>query len=131
MPWLAVQVRLELARAYLALADPAGARTMLQEVDDLLRRIPDLGALVELQRELTSKVQNAPATSPGMSTVTAAELRLLFYLPTHLSFREIGERLNLSPHTVKSQAISIYRKLDVTSRGEAIGHAQQLGLLEA
>ncbi len=131
MPWLAVQVRLELARAYLALADPAGARTMLREVEDLLRRIPDLGVLGELQRELTTKVQNAPATAPGMSTLTAAELRLLFYLPTHLSFREIGERLDLSPHTVKSQAISIYRKLDVTSRGEAIGHARQLGLLEA
>ncbi len=131
MPWLAVQVRLELARAYLALADPAGARTMLREVEDVLRRIPDLGVLGELQRELTSKVRNAPATAPGVSTLTAAELRLLLYLPTHLSFRQIGERLGLSPHTVKSQAISIYRKLDVTSRSEAIEHARQLSLLEA
>jgi LuxR family maltose regulon positive regulatory protein len=130
MPWLAVQVRLELARAYLALADPAGARTMLRETEAVFRRSPDLGALEGFVSELMSKVENAPATAPGMSTLTAAELRLLPYLPTYLSFREIGERLSVSPHTVKSQAISIYRKLDVTSRSDAIEHAQQLGLLD-
>ena len=130
VPWLAVQVRLELARAYLALADPAGARTMLRETEELFRRSPDLGVLGGLMTELTSKVEEAPSSAPGMSSLTAAELRLLPYLPTHLSFREIGERLRVSPHTVKSQAISVYRKLDVTSRSEAIEHARTLGLLD-
>ena len=65
----------------------------------------------------------------GASTLTAAELRLLPYLPTHFSFREIGERLFVSPHTVKSQAISIYRKLGVTSRSGAIEQARRLGFL--
>ena len=130
LPWLAVQVRLELARAYLALADPAGARTMLREAEALFRRSPDLGVLGGLVTELTSKVEEAPSTAPGMSSLTAAELRLLPYLPTYLSFREIGERLSVSPHTVKSQAISVYRKLDVTSRSEAIEQARLLGLLD-
>jgi LuxR family transcriptional regulator, maltose regulon positive regulatory protein len=49
-------------------------------------------------------------------------------LATHLSFREIGERLHLSPHTVKTQAMSIYRKLGVSSRSQAVQRAQQLGL---
>ena len=67
----------------------------------------------------------------GASALTAAELRLLPLLATHLSFRELGERLDLSPHTVKTQAISIYRKLGVSTRSQAIQHAQQLGLLPA
>jgi LuxR family maltose regulon positive regulatory protein len=68
-------------------------------------------------------------TGLGASSLTTAELRVLPLLPTYLSFREIGERLFVSQHTVKSQAVSIYRKLGVSSRGEAIEHAQQFGLL--
>jgi LuxR family transcriptional regulator, maltose regulon positive regulatory protein len=48
---------------------------------------------------------------------------------THHSFREIGQRLHLSQHTVKSQAMSIYRKFSVSSRSEAIQRADDLGLL--
>jgi LuxR family maltose regulon positive regulatory protein len=54
---------------------------------------------------------------------------LVPFLPTHLSFREIGERLYISRHTVKSQALSIYRKLGVSSRSEAITCMHDLGLL--
>jgi hypothetical protein len=48
-------------------------------------------------------------------------------LPTHLSFREIGERLYISRHTVKTQAISVYRKLGVASRSEAIDRVEAIG----
>jgi LuxR family maltose regulon positive regulatory protein len=65
------------------------------------------------------------------SSLTRAELRLLPLLSTHLSFREIGERLYISQHTVKTQAMSIYRKLGVSSRSEAIQCARTLGLLAA
>ena len=64
------------------------------------------------------------------STLTAAELRLLPLLTTHLSFREIAERLYVSRNTVKSQAISVYRKLDASSRSEAIERAVELGLVD-
>ena len=56
--------------------------------------------------------------------------RLLPLLSTHLSFKEIGERLFVSPNTVKSQAISIYRKLDATSRSEALERAAEAGLID-
>jgi LuxR family maltose regulon positive regulatory protein len=36
----------------------------------------------------------------------------------------------LSRHTIKSQAVSIYRKLDAASRSQAITRARELGLLE-
>ena len=49
-------------------------------------------------------------------------------LSTHLSFREISEQLTVSPHTVKTQAISVYRKLGVASRSKAVQRAQKLGL---
>jgi LuxR family maltose regulon positive regulatory protein len=129
IPYLAVQTRLELARAYLALADAGGAWTMLREIDPLLRRQPDLGRLGAEAEELRASLKTMRADAPGASTLTTAELRLLPYLATHLSFREIGERLYLSRHTVKSQAMATYRKLNVTSRNGAVERARELGLL--
>jgi LuxR family transcriptional regulator, maltose regulon positive regulatory protein len=64
-----------------------------------------------------------------VSTLSTAELRLLLLLATYLSFREIGERLYVSQHTVKTQAISIYRKLGASSRSEAVQRLQEIGLL--
>jgi hypothetical protein len=43
--------------------------------------------------------------------------------------REIGERLDLSRHTVKTQAMSIYRKLGVSSRSQAIQRLQEISLV--
>ena len=63
--------------------------------------------------------------------MSPAELRLLHFLPTHLSFREIAEELFVSANTVKTQARSIYRKLGVSSRAEAVACARTAGLLEA
>ena len=63
--------------------------------------------------------------------LTAAELRLLPYLATQLSYREIGERLFIARSTVKSEAVSAYRKLCASSRSEAVQYAAELGLIEA
>ena len=65
----------------------------------------------------------------GVSSLTTAELRLLPFLPTHLSLVEITERLVVSRNTVKTQAISIYRKFGVPSRGETITRMRELGLV--
>jgi LuxR family maltose regulon positive regulatory protein len=71
----------------------------------------------------------AQTKTPGASTLTEAELRVLPFLATHLSFREIAERLFLSRHTVKSHAMAIYHKLSVTSRTDAVERANALALL--
>ena len=65
----------------------------------------------------------------GGSSLTTAELRVLPLLATHLSFREIAERLFLSRYTVKSQALSVYRKFGVSSRSDAIERAHSVGVL--
>jgi LuxR family maltose regulon positive regulatory protein len=131
-PWFGVQTRLELARAYLALRDIGGARSLLDEVRDILRNRPLLGALSEQADILEEEVGKLPDSAATAGTgLTGAELRLLPLLATHLSFREIGERLYVSRNTVKTQAISVYRKLGVSSRSEAIQRADELGLIEA
>ena len=127
MPYLAVQTLLELGRVCLALDDPAGAKVVLRQARDVLRRRPDLGILPTHVDELRSKLATSRGTV-GVSSLTTAELRLLPLLPTRLTHAEIGERLYVSRHTVKTQAVSVYRKLGVSSRSQAVQHLQELGL---
>jgi LuxR family transcriptional regulator, maltose regulon positive regulatory protein len=131
VPWLAIRARLDLSRAHLAMDDSGGARTLMAEVDDILLLRPDMGALLVERDELARQLREIRGGSAGASTLTMAELRVLPLLTTHLSFREIGERLFVSQNTVKTQAISIYRKLDATSRSEAVERSIELGLLES
>ena len=131
IPWLSVQVRLELGHAYVTLRDRNGARALLAEAQEILRLRPSLGVLGEQVAQLEAEIVAMPqATAGGGSGLTRAELRLLPLLSTHLSFREIGERLFVSRNTIKTQAISVYRKLGVSSRSDAINRAAELGLVE-
>ena len=132
LPWFAVHARLELAKAHLALSDTSGAATLTREADEILRRRPALGTLVADARAVRARLATVADQSSGWaSTLTTAELRLLPLLTTHLSFREIAERLFVSRNTVKTQAISVYRKLDASSRSEAIERAVELGLVDS
>jgi LuxR family maltose regulon positive regulatory protein len=129
LPYYAVQARLELTRASLALTDVAAARGILREVDDLLGWRPDLGTLPRQAGQLRSQVDQVRGDAIGATPLTSAELRLLPLLATHLTFREMGKQLYVSQHTVKSQAMSIYRKLGASSRGQAVQRVRQIGLL--
>ena len=132
LPWLAVQARLEIARAHVALRDADRAQAMLDAVVAILDRCPGLGVLPARAEGLRSEIEDIPEAGDATgSGLTGAELRLLPLLATHLSFREIGERLFVSRNTIKTQAISVYRKLGVTSRSGAIARAQELGLVDA
>jgi LuxR family maltose regulon positive regulatory protein len=130
IPWTTIHL-VQIGQAYLELADPTGARAVLREIDHILRLRPDLGIIGDQAAELATRIETIRHGTAGASSITAAELRLVPFLATHLSFREIGERLHVSRHTVKSQAIAIYRKLGVTSRSEAIERINEIGLLGA
>jgi LuxR family transcriptional regulator, maltose regulon positive regulatory protein len=131
IPWLSVQVRLELSRAYVTLRDRDAARGRLAEAKEILRVRPAIGLLGEDVAKLQAEADAMPQTAGGSNSgLTAAELRLLPLLTTHLSFREIGERLFVSRNTIKTQAISVYRKLGVSSRSDAISRAGELGLVD-
>ncbi len=131
LPHLAVQARIELAGAHIAIADTAGATTLMQEVDELLRHRPGLGTLTGQAEALRTRLSEERGTAiAGMSSLTAAELRLLPMLATHLSMPEIAAQMFLSRNTIRSQAMSVYRKLGASSRSQAVARCHELGLLE-
>lgn len=128
--WLAVGVRVTAARVGIAVGDEAAAREALAESEPFLGRLRDVPVLREEVEELRRRVQPVPEGDGAcLSSITTAEARVLTELPTHHSFREIGDRLFLSRFTVKSHAHSLYRKLGVSSRSEAVERARQLRIL--
>lgn len=128
MPWYSIRVRLNLAKAHVALGDRSAAWHLLREIDDLLHKRPDVGVLSDQIEDFRQSLQAQPSGG-GSVPLTPAELRLLPYLQTHLTIAEIGQRLFISRNTVSSEVGSIYRKLGVTTRGAAVERAVSLGLL--
>jgi LuxR family maltose regulon positive regulatory protein len=130
LPFFAVRARLQLAKAYSSRGDHATARRLLREIRALTLRRPALGALTnqvsEFRRALAGSAHVGAARAAPLS---GAELRLLPYLQTHLTISEIGKRLFVSRNTVSSEVSSIYRKLGVSSRGDAVRQAMSIGLL--
>ena len=131
-PWYASLAHVALARAQLRLSDADEARRLLTEATRLLRRVDGAVALrgwIDDAWACADDYAAGPVACP--SALTRAELRVLRFLPSHLSFREIAARLHVSANTVKTQAHAVYRKLDATSRSEAVAHARALGLVDA
>ena len=129
MPILAVQTLNEMAKAYIEVADMAGARRVTRDAADIIAVRPRLGTIATEHQAIKERLAEMPAGSVGVSSLTTAELRLLPLLVTHLTYPEIGERLYVSRHTVKTQAMSIYRKLGVSSRTGAVEKARDAGLI--
>jgi LuxR family transcriptional regulator, maltose regulon positive regulatory protein len=103
----------------------------MREVDDLLKRRPGLGTLAGEAEALRAQLcRDRGSSVPGASALTAAELRLLPLLSTHLSFPEIAGEMFLPGNTIKSQAMSIYRKPGASSRSQAVARSRELGLVE-
>jgi LuxR family maltose regulon positive regulatory protein len=128
--WFAVEVRVVLARAGIAINEDAVAREALAEAERHLGQLTDAPSLRDQFEQLSRRIQPMPeADRASLSSITAAETRVLRLLPTHHSFREIGELLFLSRFTVKSHAHSLYRKLGVSSRSEAVERSRELRLL--
>jgi LuxR family maltose regulon positive regulatory protein len=129
LPWAGVRLRLQLAKVCFSIAEVVMARQLLREIDDILTHRPALGALTGEVEEFRRVLEASATGATGQSALTPAELRLLPYLQTHLTASGIAERLFVSNHTVKAEVKSIYRKLGVSSRHEAVQKATAMGLL--
>ena len=130
-PWYEAECRIVLARARLRLNGPAAARELIDQARRTLEHIPDAPVLRAWLDEAVPEIDLALSDSAETDwSLTTAELRVLRFLPSHLSFREIAEQLFVSPNTVKTHVRGIYRKLDVSSRGTAVDRARRAGLLE-
>jgi LuxR family maltose regulon positive regulatory protein len=130
-PWYEAPARIALARAQLRLSNVAEARSLIAGAAKVARRIPEAELLRHWIEDGWARADTfAVDALSGPSSLTTAELRVLRFLPSHLSFREIAERLHVSANTVKTQAHAVYRKLDASSRSAAVTRACQLGLLD-
>jgi LuxR family maltose regulon positive regulatory protein len=130
--WLEAECCIALARAELRLSGPAAARKLLERAGRAAGPIADAPVLLEWLANARAEIEVAlDSTRGGDWSLTTAELRILNHLPSHLSFREIAVQLYVSPNTVKTHARGIYRKLGVSSRGEAVELARGAGLVHA
>jgi len=128
-PWYEVEARIALARCAARLGDGPAAEAFLAEAKKLLKRTPDALVLGEWIEESARAVEEHSVSE--VSGLSPAELRVLQFLPGHLSYPQISAETFVSPNTVKTQAQSIYRKLGASSRREAVELAQEAGLLDS
>ena len=131
-PWYEIASRVALARATLRLGDVVGTRSLLSVASSVLPAVAESEPAAAWIDDCQAHAATFAVSSlVGPSALTTAELRVLRMLPTHLSFREMGVRLQVSSNTIKTHAHAVYRKLDACSRSEAVVRARGMGLVDA
>jgi LuxR family maltose regulon positive regulatory protein len=129
--WYEAETRLFIARAHLRLSNAEQARELLTQAGRALRALPDATRLQAWLEDAWERSDSFAETSVmGPEMLTTAELRVLRFLPSHLSFREIAVHLHVSANTIKTQAHAVYRKLDASSRSQAVQRARSVGLVD-
>jgi len=128
-PWSTIVPTLLLARIRLELEDAAGAAELADEAREVLAALPDgtealQARLADLRRRIAGPARQPHAAEP----LTEREMAVLRMLGGTLSLREIGTELYVSPNTVKTHTQAIYRKLGVSSRGDAVARGRRLGI---
>ncbi len=122
----------------LDLAEPSGAVGffLLHPAPSLLKRQASQrtahASLIAQILDLMAgrKPVSSPAgPEPPLEPLSESEIRVLRYLPTHLSAPEIADELYVSTNTVKTHMRHLYAKLGTHRRAEAVAHARALGLL--
>jgi LuxR family maltose regulon positive regulatory protein len=131
-PWLSAQVAITLGQIFLDLGDFAAARFRAEEARGHLTRLLTEGVLRQQLRLLLADLarKGGHPRVPSAMALSTAEMRVLQLLPTHLSLGEIGDELHTSRNTVKTQVAAVYRKLQCSTRTEAVRRGHELGLLE-
>ena len=124
-PWAATLTATILANVYWDLGDLEEAQRWTSAAAECLSAWPDAGILQDRVAQLDATLLQRRGVQP----LTHAESRVLALLPTQLSGDEIAARLFISANTVRSHVRTIYRKLGVTSRSQAVERAREVGLL--
>jgi LuxR family maltose regulon positive regulatory protein len=116
------------ARVLRLLGEDKAATAATVEARSVLEQCPDPGILAETVSTLELPAPNRRVLPQGRA-LSPAEFGVLKLLRSDLSERDIGRELYVAPSTVHSQVRSIYRKLDVRSRADALERSRELGLL--
>ena len=109
------------------------AQAALRSVGDELGELADAGRVPALAAAAEQELRQARHRADEGALLIApskAEQAVLGRLGSDLSARQIASELFLSCNTVRSHMRSIYRKLGVNSRADAVARAEKLGLLE-
>lgn len=119
-----------LASVHQGQGDLPGAWALVEQARELVERLADPGSLPALLEQANRNLDSASRRPVEAATpLTKRERAVLRLLPTRLSTQEIGRELHVSVNTVRSQVQAIYRKLEATSRAEAVARARHLRLL--
>lgn len=123
-----------LTNALMSAAPMGAVRVFLQEGHApaaLLReRIDRFGAWTAFAQQVLARAHPSGAdNSPSGAGLSPRERELLRELPAHQSISDIAARRQVSINTVKSQLRSVYAKLDVQNRADAVSAARRLGLI--
>ena len=127
-PWPKLEALLRLAPVLAGVGDRAGSAADLHEARQLLDSLPhgadaQLARLGRLERQLTARSRPVASGEP----LTERERDVLRMLQGTMSLRDIGRELYLSPNTIKTHARTLYRKLGVSDRKEAVARGRELG----
>jgi LuxR family transcriptional regulator, maltose regulon positive regulatory protein len=130
-PWPTLIGLTALASVRSARGDRGGAREVLAEARATLEPFgDDTGILTELVERQEHELRVRKRRDGALDReLTKRELDVLGLLDGELSTRQIAESLYVAPSTVRTQIKSIYRKLGVSSRGEAVEEAHVRGLI--
>jgi LuxR family maltose regulon positive regulatory protein len=109
------------------------AHDELEEARMLVRSCPDPGSrilrLIARAQGTVLRPMRAALPLDGSEELSERELGVLRLLASNLTQREIGRELYLSLNTVKSHTRSIFRKLGVSGREQAVTRARELELI--
>ncbi len=120
-PWPTIHHLLVMGRVAIMANDLPLARRLLDEVSPLMRQyqqgmVPMIARLDEVKKRL----RESQTPGPHTESLTAREIEVLRRLRSSLSLSEIASELYLSPNTVKTHTMTLYRKLGARSRSEAV-----------
>lgn len=121
--WADADLSLRCAEISLGLGDHDGALEFERIASDAMQGYPEAGNLSARLQGLERRIRRGEDYG-----LTSAELRVLGFLPTHLSLQEIAGLLHLARPTIKTHVASIYEKLGVSGRSEAVEVIERRGL---
>lgn len=126
--------QIALSMAVEAAGDPAGALTFLDDARSVIQACPNPGPVVTALLHRAESRLGAPRRvmrplTPVMGDFSEREMAVLRLLASSLSQREIGSMLFISFNTVKTHSKSIFRKLGVATRADAVARARELELI--
>ena len=131
MPMDVTHTRLLLARAALLLDEANLAREYLRDAKPVIDSISDVGVMREQYADLMAQIDALHSDADGDpdEEFSERELEVLAMLPTPLTMREIAEEMFVSRNTIKTHTRRVYRKLNASSREEAVLIARDRRLL--